>query len=253
MARHVTKVRSNWLGVARIAGRLALALGIDLSMYFLIYHRQQLRWGATYEEVARAMPGDQIQPQPIFNATRAITIHARPEQIWPWLVQIGYLRGGWYGYDWIDNEGLPSADHIIPALQHGKVGDDLPVWRDNNYKVVAIKPNHYLVWESESGHDSMTLALYPVDVSHTRLVWRKRDAPYLWTSPSVLISQLFADAVDVIAIRQNLLGIQSRAEGTGPPDSTAVYAELAFWMAGFLGFLIAGTGRDPRFLSWPLA
>jgi len=115
------------------------------------------------------MPGDQIQPEPVFNATRAVTIHARPEQIWPWLVQIGYLRAGWYGYDWIDNEGLQSADRIIPPLQHLKVGDDLPVWRGNTYKVVAVEPNHFLVWKSASGHDSMTLALYPLDTS--QLSW----------------------------------------------------------------------------------
>ena len=247
MTLHIGKTRSaGWLGVARVAGRLGLALGIALVMYLLVYRPQQLRWGATDEEVARAMPGDQIQPQPIFNATRAITIQARPEQIWPWLEQIGYLRAGWYGYDWIDNDGLPSADRIIPALQRLKVGDDLPIWRGNNYKVVAVEPNRFLVWESASGHDSMTLALYPLDASHTRLVWRKRDAPYLWTSPSVLIPQLFADAVDMIAIRQNMLGIKARAEGAGPPSPTVVYTELALWMAAFLGFLVAEAGLVVR-------
>lgn len=236
----------SWPGVARVIGRLGLALGIVLAMYLLVYRPQQLRWGATDEEVARAMPGDQIQPQPIFNATRAITIHAQPEQIWPWLVQIGYLRAGWYGYDWIDNEGLKSAGRIIPALQHLKVGDALPIWRGITYKVVAVEPNRFLVWESASGHDSMTLALYPLDASHTRLVWRKRDAPYIWTSPSVLIPQLFADAVDVIAIRQNMLGIQARAEGAGPPAPMVVYTELALWLAAFLGFLVAETGLVVR-------
>jgi hypothetical protein len=246
MAIHATKARSNWPGVARVSGRLGLAVGSALAMYLLVYRPQQLRWGATDEEVARAMPGDQIQPQPIFNATRAVTIHARPEQIWPWLVQIGYLRAGWYGYDWIDNEGLKSADRIIPALQHLKVGDDLPIWRANNYRVVAVEPNHYLVWESANGHDSMTLALYPLDASHTRLIWRKRDAPYLWTSPSVLIPQLFADAVDVIAIRQNMLGIQARAEGAPLEAPAVTYTELALWMAAFLSFLVAETGLVVR-------
>src|SRR6266566_8436315 len=149
MHREKTR-RASWLGVARITGRLGLAMGIALAMYLLIYRPQQLRWGATDDEVARAMPGDQIQPQPIFNATRAVTIDARPEQIWSWLVQIGYLRAGWYGYDWIDNEGIPSADHILPALQHLKAGDDLPVWRGNNYKVVVVEPNRFLVCESAS-------------------------------------------------------------------------------------------------------
>ncbi|HEX6551671.1 MAG TPA: hypothetical protein VF026_02830 [Ktedonobacteraceae bacterium] len=247
MVMYAQKTRSaGWLRVTRVASRLGLAMGIALAMYLLVYRPQQLRWGATDEEVARAMPGDQIQPQPIFNATRAVTIDARPEQVWPWLVQIGYLRAGWYGYDWIDNDGIPSANRIIPALQHLKVGDDLPIWRGNNYKVVAVEPNRFLVWESQSGRDSMTLALYPLDASHTRLVWRKHDAPYIWTSPPVLIPQLFADAVDVIAIRQNMLGIKARAEGAGPPAPTVFYTELALWLAAFLGFLVAEAGLAVR-------
>jgi hypothetical protein len=131
-------------------------------------------------------------------------------------------------------------------LQHLKVGDDLPIWRRNNYKVVAVELNRFLVWESASGHDSMTLALYPLDASHTRLVWRKRDAPYNWTSPSIVIPQLFADGVDLIAIRQNMLGIKARVEGAGPPDLAVVYSELALWVAAFLGFLVAEAGLVVR-------
>src|SRR5512140_5558 len=76
----------------RLAARVALALGIAFVGYFLIYRPEQLRWGATEQEIARAMPGDELQPHPVFNATRAITIDAPPERIWPWLVQIGYQR-----------------------------------------------------------------------------------------------------------------------------------------------------------------
>jgi hypothetical protein len=238
--------RADWSEMARIGGRLVLALDIFLAGYLLIYRPRQLRWGATDVEVARAMPGDEIQTQPIFNATRAITINARPEQIWPWLVQIGYLRAGWYGYDWIDNDGIASADHIIPALQHLKVGDDMPIWKGNNYKVVAVEPNRYLVWESMNARDSMTLALYPLDANHTRLVWRKHDAPYIWTSPSIIIPQLFADGVDLVAIRQNMLGIKARAEGAGLPAPTVVYTELTLWVVAFLGFLVAEAGLVVR-------
>ncbi len=238
--------RADWSGVARIGGRLVLALDIFLAGYLLIYRPRQLRWGATDEEVARAMPGDEIQPKPIFNATRAVTIDARPEQIWPWLVQIGYLRAGWYGYDWIDNDAIASADHIIPQLQHLKAGDTLPIWRGNNYKVVAVEPNHCFVWESKSGQDSMTLALYPLDTSHTRLIWRKRDAPYIWTSPFILIPQLFSDLADLIAIRQNLLGIKERAEGVTLEAPVVTYTELALWVVTFLGFLAAEVGLVVR-------
>jgi len=242
MTLHTNKAqRASWLSVARVAGRLLLALVIFLAGYLLIYRPQELRWGATDAEVARAMPGDQIQPQPDFNATRAVTIQARPEQIWPWLVQIGYGRAGWYGYDWIDNGGIPSADRIIPALQDVKVGDDLAIGKGNIFKVVAVEPNHYLVWASPDGGYSMTVALYPLDVNHTRLVWRIHGA-YTWTSPSVLLPQLFSDGADVIAVRQNLLGIQARAEGVAPEAPAIMYTELALWLAAFLGFLVAEAG-----------
>jgi hypothetical protein len=79
-------------------GRLALAMALTLVGYLLIYRALQLRWGATHDQVTRAMPGDDIQRQPVFTANRAITISARPEEIWPWLMQMGYRCGGWYGY-----------------------------------------------------------------------------------------------------------------------------------------------------------
>ena len=245
MTMHAEKTcRSGWLAVARIAGRLLLALGIALAMYLLIYRPQQLRWGATDEEVARAMPGDQIQPQPIFNATRAVTIDARPEQIWPWLVQMGYKRAGFYGYDALDNAGIASADRIIPALQHVKVGDAFPIWEGVNYRVVMVDPTHSLVLES-SDHSTMALGLYPVDTSHSRLVWRIHNAPYNWASPYVVIL-LFTDAADFFAVRQNMLGIKARAEGVAPISQAILNTEAALWAVMFLGFLMAETGLVVR-------
>jgi hypothetical protein len=147
--------------MSRYVGRLALALVIALAAYLVVYRPLQLRWGATRQEVARAMPGDDIQPRPIFNATRAITIDATPEQAWPWLVQIGYKRAGWYGYDWVDNAGIASAKRIMPEWQHIQVGDTVPIWEGINFRVAAFEPNRYVVWQSPSGRDSMSLGLYP--------------------------------------------------------------------------------------------
>ncbi len=226
-------------------GRIGLALVIALASYLFVYRPRQLRWGTTDDEVARAIPGDEIQPRPVFNATRAVTIHARPEQVWPWLAQIGYKRAGWYGYDLIDNAGIPSANRILPEWQHVKVGDTVPIWEGINFKVAAVEPNRYVVWESESGHDSMALALYPVDASHTRLLWRIRNAPYNWTAPYIAI-QLFADLSDFIAVRQNMLGIKARAEGVAPQAPPAAYAELALWLSVFFGFVVAEVGVVAR-------
>ncbi len=72
-----------------------------------------LRWGATDDEVAMELPGDWLVPRAEFVATRAVTIEARPEAIWPWIVQIGYGRAGFYADDLLDNLGRPSADRIL--------------------------------------------------------------------------------------------------------------------------------------------
>jgi len=77
------------------------------------------RWGATDDEVRRAMPGDGVVLNAGYVATRAVTIKAPPEQVWPWLVQIGSGRAGWYSYDRVDNAGRPSARRILAEPEAG--------------------------------------------------------------------------------------------------------------------------------------
>lgn len=75
-----------------VAGTVVLAG----ATFLMLYRPWQLKWGATSEEVARSMPGDEVVNAPTFNATRAVTVAASPEAIWPWLAQIGFGRAGWY-------------------------------------------------------------------------------------------------------------------------------------------------------------
>jgi hypothetical protein len=96
----------------RNAGWLALGSIGAVAAYLRLIRPWQLRWGATDAEVGRSMPGDVDVPRPTFNATRAVTVAARPDQIWPWLIQIGVGRAGWYSYDWLDNLGRHSAERI---------------------------------------------------------------------------------------------------------------------------------------------
>jgi len=218
---------------------------IALAFYLAVYRPAQLRLGATREEVARAMPGDEIQRRPVFNATRAVTIAATPEQVWPWLVQIGYKRAGWYGYDWVDNAGIASAERLMPEWQHIEVGDAVPIWEGINFRVAALEPSRYVVWQSASGRDSMVLALYPMDATHTRLAWRIHNASYQWMSGYIFV-QLFADLADVIAVRENLLGIKRRAEGAPLAAPAVLYLELALWLVAFAEFLVAEAGLIVR-------
>ena len=101
-----------------------------LGGYATLIRPRILRWGATDEEAAERLPGDEVVAQPRYQTTHAVTIHARRSEVWPWLVQLGQGRGGLYSYDWLENLfglGFRSADRIIPDLQRLAVGDQ--VWQ----------------------------------------------------------------------------------------------------------------------------
>jgi len=191
---------------------LAVLGAVAFGVYLRFIRPWQLRWGATDEEVARAMPGDDVVKHPTFNATRAVTILARPEEIWPWLVQIGCKRAGWYSYDWMDNLGIPSAQRIIPELQHVAVGDLIPMSPNGKQGqwVKAFEPNQWMIWWDNKGDVTWYWGLYPQDESHTRLITRVHIS-YRWTSPAILFN-LPMDVGDIVMMRKCMLGIKQRAE-----------------------------------------
>ena len=119
-----------------------------------LYRRWHLRWGATDAEVVSAMPGDEIVQDASFTATRAITIAASPEEVWPWIVQIGTGRAGFYSYDLFDNAARPSADHIQPQFQRTLVGDWVPMSSKVNqttaFRVKAFQPKQWLLGPSRT-------------------------------------------------------------------------------------------------------
>ena len=80
--------------IGKIGIGVATLGAVSLGVYLRLIRPWQLRWGATDEEVAPAMPGDDVVKSPTFNATRGVTVQARPEEIWPWLVQMGVTRAG---------------------------------------------------------------------------------------------------------------------------------------------------------------
>lgn len=85
-----------------------------------------LRRSVTPAEARAALPGDHLVPVPQWVATRGVTIAAPPHAVWPWLVQMGFGRAGWYSWYRFDNDGEPSADHLEPGLQELAVGDLVP-------------------------------------------------------------------------------------------------------------------------------
>jgi hypothetical protein len=213
---------------------IAAILALAGTIYLIIIRPWYMRWGATDEEVARKMPGDEIVSEPTFNSTRAVTIEASPDEIWPWLVQIGYGRAGFYGYDLIENPGSPrglkSAQEIIPELQGFEVGDDLPISVVATYEIQAMESGRYLIWADEKT-GAFTWGLYPLEDHQTRLVLRFRFQ-HRW------YDYLFTDWADHIAVRKMLLGVKDRTEGRAEPMSLQ-NAEIATWVVAVGELIIA--------------
>jgi len=216
-------------------------IGRVIAAYALWARPYQLHWGATDEEVKQAMPGDQLDPHPEFLATRAITIAGTPEEIWPWLIQMGYGRAGFYGYDIMENLGSPrgirSADRILPEFQHFKAGDEVPISPVARMVFYDIEPDRYIIWagKTEVVPGGFTWALYPLDKGHTRLVSRIRWS-YHWAQPGLLTLDLFTEFADHLAVRKVLQGVKERVESRIEPMTQqnaefAVYvvAALIFW------------------------
>jgi hypothetical protein len=106
-------------------------------------------WGIDPLEARKPLPGDDLVPNPTAIDTRGIIIDAPPDAVWPWLVQMGYGRGGWYSYDQLDMLGK-SADRILPAYQGIAVGDVLPTSPNSGFVVRVAEPARALVLYSDT-------------------------------------------------------------------------------------------------------
>ena len=183
-----------------------------------------LRWGAADAEVAAAMPGDDIVPDPSFTATRAITITAPTEDVWPWIVQIGTGRAGFYSYDLLDNAARPSASRILQQFQATRVGDWVPISRTINqttaFKVAGFEPNQWLLWAKP--HSTWSWTLTHLDGGRTRLVTRLKER-HDWRSPGLaLLTLVLFEFGDFPMMRRLLLGIRWRAERLAGQPTAAV-------------------------------
>lgn len=234
----------------------ALALVAVTTLVYLLWARPyQLNWGATADEIKRPIPGDELDPSPTFLATRAITITGSPEEIWPWLIQMGYGRAGYYGYDILENlgssTGMSSATSILPEFQHFNVGDKVPISPVAENVFYAIEPNRYLIWAGQSGKHpgGFTWALYPIGADQTRLVSRIRWSHHSITQPTVLFLEIFTDFSDFLAIRKILQGVKGRVEGNIEP-AFLTNIEFATYVLAVLIFLIALILTLIRPFSW---
>lgn len=196
------------VGVAA-AGTVALA-----ETYRRALREPVLHWGATPDEVERALPGDELLVEADIVSTRAITIDAPAAAVWPWLVQMGSGRGGAYTYDWIENLfglGMHSADSIHQEWQDLKVGEEIPGKASlPGMRVEVLDPESALVTRSQNGNWVWSFVLEERDGA-TRLISRNRIA-----TPEPSLSDRLGMAVmepgSLVMERKMLHGIKERAE-----------------------------------------
>jgi hypothetical protein len=197
-----------------------------------------MKWGASPREVEQPMPEDEAIPAPKIETTRAITIVASPSAVYPWLVQIGFRRAGWYSYDILERmmgvgefEGGSSSKRIVPELQDLKVGDIIRTDPGGGFTVVALKTNclvslraklHALTGKHldlDAPVEGLVLDFSWVfqleEIEHqgrTRLTVRLR-ADYAPNWQSRLFARALLEPVMFLMERKMLLGIKQRAEG----------------------------------------
>jgi hypothetical protein len=206
---------------------IVLAGGAALAAYLAWLRKWHLRWGATDEEIERAMPLDEEVPKPTYVTNRAITIEAPPEEIWPWIAQMGELpRGGFYSYLTVERLlklKVANAERILPEFQDPKVGDALD--RAGNMRVKAVVPGRMLVLGPPPLPDlqvTWAIVLYPAGDKATRLVSRCRAR--LPRSVKGILTFLVLDPGQFLMERKMLLELKRRAEShpTVPAETPTV-------------------------------
>jgi hypothetical protein len=191
---------------------IVFSLLVLVDVYRVLIRPWQLRWGATDDEVNRSLHGDDIVREPSFNATRAVTIHASVENIYPWIIQMGVTRAGWYSYDLLDNLGRPSAENILTEYQTTQVGDVIPMSPDGKLgmRVKDFSKNKWMLWWDDKGDSSWVWDIQPEGEADSRLVTRVR-VKYHLLSPTIAFN-LLVEFFDIIMMRKCMLGIKRRAE-----------------------------------------
>jgi hypothetical protein len=215
--------------VLRAVRNQALLVAGGAAVYWLALRPWHLRWGATAEEVARRWPGDELIPAPAARALRAVTVHASPEQVWPWIMQVGRDRGGFYSYTWLENlvgADIHNVHRLLPGLPERRRGDTVWMGPPERFggmarMVVAdVLPRRAMVLvlpldaervARERRADGVwAFILDPVDESTTRLVMLSL------TARPRMADRLFWEPAHFVMERRMMLTLKRLAERPAP-------------------------------------
>jgi hypothetical protein len=191
-----------------------LLLGVSLAAAYLSWRPAMLRWGTQGGEAVAPLPGDRLVLNPTFQSTRAITIDAPPEHVWPWIVQMGIYRAGFYTHDWVERamfharyvDGKHSATRIHPELQDLKAGDRIPYGGGVYATVAEIEPNRHLV----AGE---AFVLRPLPGNRTRFIVRSRGMGYIGAAARGVATDAPAPTKAIAYAIQHLPGAMLLARG----------------------------------------
>ena len=195
-------------------GRRATAALLLLAALYPLLRRPILTWGATAAEAASRLPGDELLENADGVSTRAITIYAPAERVWPWIAQLGPSpRGGAYTYDWIENLlglDMHSVDRILPEFQQPEVGDTIG-FGANQMRLERVEPGRVLAWRSADGNWVWTFVLEERGGA-TRLISRNR---FRLPTLAARVGMIPMEPASLVMERKMLLGIRQRAERLG--------------------------------------
>lgn len=213
------------------------ALGLIVAHLVLtpIIGRRRLRWGATAAEAHSALPGDELVPQPKWSYTYGVTVNGSPVEVWPWIVQIGQGRGGFYSYQTLENLvgcQIRNVTEILPEHQHPAVGDEVRLHPKAPALRVAIvdPPRSFVIHgaPAEIGPDqsfatsTWQFFLIETPVGSTRLLMRGRSDYSSDPLNRLSFGRLPLEPIMYVMSRKMLLEIKHLAEAgdqvtAGPP------------------------------------
>jgi hypothetical protein len=191
-----------------------------VAAYILVARPRQLRWGATDEECEGPLPGGDLIENADITATRAITIRASADQVWPWIAQLGQGRGGFYSYDFLENLvgcDIHSADRINPEWQDVDVGDEVRFAPEIGLAVAFLEQGRSLVLRggvpigrTAPPYDfTWSFVLRDGPDKTTRLLVRER---YTYKRPWARLIVEPTEVLSFVMSRKMLRGIKNRAE-----------------------------------------